>query len=88
MNKILYRLAKRLSAEVGVLTLRLNFRGVGLSEGVYDHGRGEVDDPVAAWKELILEIIPDTSHLFPGHEDAAVEAVIPYILALTSDPGE
>ncbi len=32
----------------GVSTLRFNYRGVGLSEGVYDNGKGEVDDTICA----------------------------------------
>jgi hypothetical protein len=32
----------------GWTTLRLNFRGVGTSEGVHDEGRGEIDDLAAA----------------------------------------
>lgn len=43
-HKVLYRLAKALASEAGVPSLRLDFRGAGESEGVHDHGRGEVDD--------------------------------------------
>ena len=37
--------------ELGINTLRFNFRGVGGSEGGHDHGNGEVDDicAVADW---------------------------------------
>ncbi|MBF8268072.1 MAG: dienelactone hydrolase [Dehalococcoidia bacterium] len=35
-------------AKVGISSLRFNFRGVGESQGVYDDGRGEVDDALAA----------------------------------------
>jgi alpha/beta superfamily hydrolase len=42
-NKVVYRMARALR-ELGAVTLRFNFRGVHLSEGQHDHGRGEVDD--------------------------------------------
>lgn len=50
-NKVVYRMARGLRAE-GAVTLRFNFRGVHLSEGVHDNGRGEVDDARAA-KEFL-----------------------------------
>lgn len=37
---------------LGYSTLRFNFRGVGASEGVYDDGRGELDDLWAAGEVL------------------------------------
>jgi alpha/beta superfamily hydrolase len=49
--KLVFRVAKALQAQ-GLATLRFNFRGVGRSEGVHDHGRGEQDDAVAALDEL------------------------------------
>ena len=46
----------------GLSTLRFNFRGVGMSEGDFDEGRGEQDDLAAAIAYLeqqgIREIIP------------------------------
>ena len=41
--KVVFRAAKALSDQ-GLAVLRFNFRGVGRSEGVHDHGRGEQDD--------------------------------------------
>ena len=32
----------------GIASLRFNFRGAGRSQGVYDEGRGEMDDALAA----------------------------------------
>jgi alpha/beta superfamily hydrolase len=51
-NKVVYHAAKAFSS-FGLLVLRFNFRGTGLSEGVHDGGRGEVDDVRAAldWME-------------------------------------
>lgn len=50
-NKTVFRLATALNA-VGIPALRFNFRGVGLSTGSYDEGRGEQDDIRAALDEL------------------------------------
>ena len=45
-NKVVQTLAKAFSRS-GYSVLRLNFRGVGLSEGEYDEGRGEIEDFLA-----------------------------------------
>lgn len=42
-NKVVYRAAKTMH-ELGLTTLRFNFRGTGLSEGEHDEGRGEQED--------------------------------------------
>lgn len=42
-NKVVQTLARAFVA-LGYAAWRLNFRGVGQSEGVYDDGRGEIDD--------------------------------------------
>jgi alpha/beta superfamily hydrolase len=42
-NKVVTTLT-RAFVESGAATFRLNFRGVGASEGVHDEGRGEADD--------------------------------------------
>ena len=49
-NKVVTMAARSLR-ELGVATIRFNFRGVGRSEGAFDHGEGELDDlrAVAAW---------------------------------------
>ena len=52
-TKAVYRSAQALN-EVGLRTLRFNFRGVGCSTGTYDDGSGEQEDVRAAldWLEL------------------------------------
>ena len=49
-NKVVFRAARCLS-RAGYGVLRFNFRGVGLSDGRFDEGRGEVDDFRAALDE-------------------------------------
>ena len=53
----------RAARDLGLSTLRFNFRGVGESEGQHDNGRGEVEDVLAAvrfaqeelgWDKVIL----------------------------------
>jgi alpha/beta superfamily hydrolase len=46
-NKVVYHAVKAFSS-FGLPVLRFNFRGTGLSEGLHDDGRGEVDDVRAA----------------------------------------
>lgn len=46
-TKVVYHAAKAFSS-FGLPVLRFNFRGVGLSEGVYDNGPGEIEDVKAA----------------------------------------
>ena len=46
-NKVVHTLARAMQ-ELGVPTLRFNFRGVGGSAGRYDGGAGELDDALAA----------------------------------------
>jgi len=49
-NKVAYTLA-RACRDTGIVVARLNFRGVGRSQGDFDEGRGETDDAlsVADW---------------------------------------
>jgi alpha/beta superfamily hydrolase len=56
-NKVVYHTMKAFTS-VGLPVLRFNFRGVGLSEGSHDHGRGEIDDARAAldWLDEHLQL--------------------------------
>ncbi len=45
-NKVVHMLAKACN-ELGLPSVRFNYRGVGASEGRYDEGSGETDDAVA-----------------------------------------
>ena len=49
-NKVVTMAARSLR-ELGVTTVRFNFRGTGHSQGAFDHGEGELDDlrAVVAW---------------------------------------
>ena len=49
--KAVFRAAKALQ-EQGLAVLRFNFRGVGTSEGLHDHAKGEQDDASAALDEV------------------------------------
>jgi len=49
--KVVFRAAKALQS-AGLAVLRFNFRGVGRSEGTYDHGIGEQEDARAALGEV------------------------------------
>ena len=50
-NKVVFRAASALN-DAGLLTLRINFRGVGQSTGEHDEGRGEIEDARAALNYL------------------------------------
>lgn len=49
-NKVAQTLA-RVFSELGYVAIRPNFRGVGDSGGIHDHGEGEADDMVAVAAE-------------------------------------
>ena len=53
-NKVVFNTMKALH-NLGLPTLRFNFRGAGLSEGTHDRGRGEIDDVHAALQWLERE---------------------------------
>lgn len=63
-NKVVYRLARGLR-RAGSVVLRFNFRGVNLSEGTHDEGKGEVEDARAAL-EFLLQRYPDLPYSLAG----------------------
>src|SRR5438128_2480988 len=56
-NKVVFRAAAALN-DAGLVTLRINFRGVGRSTGTHDEGYGERDD-VRAGLDYLAENYPD-----------------------------
>jgi uncharacterized protein len=63
-NKVVYHAAQTLR-RYGLAVLRFNFRGVGLSEGAHNQGRGETEDVRAAFDYLAAEF-PGTPLLAAG----------------------
>jgi uncharacterized protein len=55
-NKVVFRAAAALN-DAGLVTLRINFRGVGQSSGEHDEGRGELED-VRAGLEYLAATYP------------------------------
>ena len=55
-NKVVTTIA-RAAGEAGLVTVRPNFRGVGQSEGTFDHGRGEFED--------MLQVIEQFTQAWP-----------------------
>ena len=56
-TKVVFQGAKALT-RIGCVVLRFNFRGVGLSAGTWDNGRGEMDDYRAA-VDFLAKQYPD-----------------------------
>lgn len=63
-NKVVTTMARAFK-ELGIPSLRFNFRGVGLSGGQYDAGLGESEDMLVL-KRLWQETKPDTQFIFAG----------------------
>jgi alpha/beta superfamily hydrolase len=63
-NKVVYRIA-RAFYESGFAVMRFNFRGVGLSSGQHDYGRGEQEDLLAAI-DFIQQKYPDAELWLSG----------------------
>lgn len=56
-NKVVHMTARALR-ELGLYTVRFNFRGVGASEGEFDKGFGETDDLLAV-VDWVKQVLPD-----------------------------
>lgn len=63
-NKVVQTVADTLF-ELGYVAVRPNFRGVGQSEGCYDHGKGEVEDMLAT-ANFVLPKYPDLPLVLAG----------------------
>ena len=63
-NKVVFRAAAALN-EAGLVTLRINFRGVGQSTGQHDEGRGERDD-ARAGLDYLANNYPDLKIVLCG----------------------
>jgi hypothetical protein len=63
-NKVVYRMARALN-DASLLTLRINFRGVGQSTGTHDEGHGEQED-VRAGLDYLAKHYPDQKIVLGG----------------------
>lgn len=63
-NKVIVTLAKT-AVELGWVAVRPNFRGVGMSEGVFDAGVGETEDLLAVMR-FVEESYPDLPWVLAG----------------------
>jgi len=80
-NKVAYTLAS-CALKAGLHALRFNFRGVGRSGGVHDHGRGEIQD-VLFLVEQLRRSLPEARLVLAGF---SFGAYISLMAALTADP--
>jgi hypothetical protein len=88
-NKVVVTIARALH-ELGISTVRFNFRGVGASAGSYDEGRGEVDDAVAVadWASRRWPGLPLTSGGFSFGSYIALQLALarPAVYLITVAP--
>jgi len=61
-NKVVYTVFNSV-LELGYIAVKFNFRGVGRSEGVFDHGIGEVEDAVAVAQSIQNQFIDHAGDL-------------------------
>jgi alpha/beta superfamily hydrolase len=88
-NKVVTTLA-RMFKELGIASLRFNFRGVGLSEGEYDAGIGESEDMLLLARQW-LNAMPGARILFAGFSFGSyvayrAAAQCPHALLITIAP--
>lgn len=74
-NKVVSTIANTLH-ELGYVAVRPNFRGVGMSEGEYDHGQGEIQDMLAV-HDFVRARYPDLPLVLAGFSFGAyVQSVV------------
>lgn len=64
-NKVVQTMARAFNA-LGYITVRMNFRGVGLSQGAHDEGKGETDD-MKLLLNHVQKIYPDLPVVLAGY---------------------
>lgn len=64
-NKVVRTLAKSFN-ELGYIAVRMNFRGVGLSHGTHDYGKGEAED-MALLMEHLQQDFPGLPVVLAGY---------------------
>ncbi len=85
-NKVVYHAMKTITG-LGFPVLRFNFRGVGLSEGTHDAGRGEQDDARAGLDWLAAEFgspVLAAGFSFGAHMALRAGCAHPHVAALAS----
>src|SRR5438552_18032392 len=73
-NKVVFRAAAALN-DAGLVTLRINFRGVGQSTGSHDEGYGERDD-VSAGLVYLADNYPSQEIAFRGFSFVACDGLV------------
>jgi len=63
-NKVVYTIARAFK-ELGLPSVRFNFRGVGTSEGKYDEGKGETEDLLAIL-QWVKQVKPEATIWLAG----------------------
>lgn len=77
MDNVVVSSLVRYLGEAGIAALRFNFRGVGLSEGTFDGGSGEISDAVEALNFLSLQDEVDPTRIgLAGYSFGAGVALI------------
>ncbi len=61
-NKVVHTLFSTLLA-LGFITAKFNFRGVGQSEGIFDHGVGETEDVITIAQAIVSQFDNGTTEL-------------------------
>jgi alpha/beta superfamily hydrolase len=86
-NKVAVTLM-RTFVNLGYVVARINFRGVGKSEGVHDHGQGETDD-MAILHQWMTEKFPDLPVALAGFSFGTyVQSQLGQRLAAAGTPAE